>query len=304
MHRLLLRSGHDDADSGEKHTGTFRHQWYSTAQVQELLDLIAGRVDDVPLDVVALQLATIEYPEVTVEPFLVLLDSYASEFAERVTDDLPGEEFLRRLNAYLFEELEFRGNEADYYNAANSCLNEVLTSRVGIPITLSIVYIEIARRVGREVHGIGLPGHFLVQYVDQSMSVFIDPFHSGRFLEEADCYRIASAATGTDLPPDRAIIQPVSKRHIALRMLNNLRAVYFRREDVPKAIRVLDLLIDALPEGADVYKQRAICRLQLQEFRGAQSDFQTYLRLQPEADDRDQVRAQLMQIKSYLSTLQ
>ena len=281
----------------------FSHQWYSTAQMQELRELLAGRTDQLPMDVVALQIASIEFPELTVEPFLVLLDSYASEFTDRVSDGTGGEEFLTLLNEYLFDELGFAGNQDDYYNPGNSCLNEVLTKRVGIPITLSLVYMEIGRRLGRELHGIGLPGHFLVQFVDRDFSVFVDPFGGGRLLFPAECYELAASVTGVDMSGDVSVLQPVSKRHIALRMLNNLRGAYFRQQNAPKAVKVLDLLIEAMPDSADCYKQRAACLGLLQRYGAAKVDLESYLALAPEATDREQIEKQLNHIRRYLSAL-
>jgi regulator of sirC expression with transglutaminase-like and TPR domain len=265
--------------------------------MEELRELLRRDAASVPLDIAALQVANIEYPELQVEPFVVLLDSHATEFADRVDDDTPAEDFIELLNAYLFEELGFRGNSDNYYDPANSCLNEVLVRRTGIPITLSLIYIEIARRVGRQMHGIGLPGHFLVMLEDSEYRAYIDPFHGGQTLTEEECFELAREATGMDLGNDPALLEPVSNRHIVLRMLNNLRAVYFQRNDAQRAAKVLDLLIEATPDSAEEYKQRGVCRAQLGLVDSAREDLQTYLRLAPEAQDRAQVLAELERLR-------
>jgi regulator of sirC expression with transglutaminase-like and TPR domain len=272
--------------------------------VQELRELLVGETEEVQLDVAALQLATIEYPEVDVESFVLLLDSYAREAGERIDDGTSGEDFIHTLNHYLFDELGFRGNIGDYYNPANSCLNEVLASRTGIPITLSLVYMEISRRLGRTVLGIGLPGHFVVQYYDDGFSAFVDPFHEGRILFDVECFQLAKEITGADVSRNPDVLRPVSKRHIAVRMLNNLRAAYFRAQNPAKAVQVLDLLIEAMPGSPDEYRQRGICLSQMQNWRAARADFALYLRLAPGAPDRQQVEAQLAEITARLSTLQ
>lgn len=210
--------------------------------MRELLDLLAGRGESVPLDVAAFQIATIEHPAVLAGPYLELLDSHAAELGERIGGHTGGDEFVDLLNRYLVDELGFRGNEHDYYNPANSCLDSVLTERVGIPITLSVLYMEIARRLDRPIYGIGLPGHFLVQYNDGEYSTFIDPFHGGRLLLERECLVLANEVIGRGVSGDRSLVEPVSNRHIAIRMLNNLRAVYFRRQDPGKSMAVLELL--------------------------------------------------------------
>jgi regulator of sirC expression with transglutaminase-like and TPR domain len=272
--------------------------------VRELRELLTGESEHVPLDVAALQLAAIEYPEVSTGAFLQLLDSHAREIEERVSDETAGPQFIQTLNEYLFGELGFRGNSDDYYSPANSCLNEVLASRTGIPITLSLVYMEISRRLGRTVLGIGLPGHFIVQYYDDEFTAFIDPFNRGRVLFDIECYRLAKEVTGVDVSRNPDVLRPVSKRHIVVRMLNNLRAAYFRRQDPSKAIRVLDLLIEAMPDSAEEYKQRGMCLVQQQQFKAARRDLEFYLRLAPGAPDREQIEAHLTRINGWLSGLQ
>lgn len=269
--------------------------------MQELRELLQGGPGDPDLDLAVLQIATIEYPELSAESFLEVLDSYGRELKERLTPDADGEEFIHTMNQYMFEELCFQGNQAEYYHPANSCLNEVLIKRVGIPISLSVVYMEIARRVGRTVHGIGLPGHFLVQYEDAEVTAFIDPFHSGRLLFETECFDLAKEITGLDVSNDPNVLQPVSKRHILVRMLNNLRSVYFQRHESLKAIDVLTLLIEADPGSPDEYKQRGVCLAQLHRFEEARSDLEMYLRLSPDAPDRGPVSQQIHRITRYLA---
>ena len=180
----------------------------------------------------------------------------------------------------------------------------MLTKRVGIPISLSVVYMEIARRLGRTVHGIGLPGHFIVQYEDDLMTAFVDPFHAGRLMFDTECFDLAREITGLDVSADPAVLKPVSKRQILVRMLNNLRSVYFQRREPAKAVQVLGLLIEADPGSAEEYKQRGICLAQVHRFEEARQDLKTYLRLSPGAPDREPVRKQIERINQYLAALQ
>jgi regulator of sirC expression with transglutaminase-like and TPR domain len=272
--------------------------------VRELADLLARNDDSVPLDVAALQLATIEFPDITVEPFQQLLDSYARELGQRVSPSTDGEEFVGTFTEYLFDELGFEGNEDDYYDPANSCLNEVLTRRKGIPITLSVVCIEIARRLERPVFGIGLPGHFIVQYNDGAFATYVDPFNNGQLLLDNECYDLARRATGLQLRNDPALLAPVSTRQIVLRMLNNLRSAYFLRQEPQKALKVLDLLISADPSSAEEYKQRGIFRARLHLYQSARADFEKYLQLAPDAQDREEVTKQLQSLQDWMKRLQ
>ncbi|HYL74725.1 MAG TPA: transglutaminase-like domain-containing protein [Bryobacteraceae bacterium] len=257
----------------------------------------------VALDAAALEMAAIEQPQLDPAPCLAELDRIASEVATRLGANADGPKFIRTANEYLFEELGFRGNDSDYYDPRNSCLNEVLDRRTGIPITLSVVYIEVARRLRRPVFGIGLPGHFVVQYDDDEYSTFLDPFHGGKLLTRADCRALAREITGTDIDAEPGTLAPVSTRYILVRMLNNLRSAYFRAKNYAKATTVMDLLVEAFPENADYFKARGVARLHLREFSGAKRDLESYLRYSPEAEDRAQVTKQLEAIHRWLGRL-
>jgi regulator of sirC expression with transglutaminase-like and TPR domain len=268
------------------------------------MEALRAAIQDQPegrLDVAALEIARIETPDLDPAPFLAILDRIASEIAARVPASADGREFVRVTNDYLFGDLGFRGNEADYNDPRNSCLNYVLDRRTGIPITLSVVYVELARRLGRPVTGVGLPGHFIVQYDDADFSVYIDPFHSGRLLSAEDCLQLARDRTGENA--DVTALAPVGARYIVVRMLNNLRSSYFRGKQFGKMVAVTDLLIEAFPENAEYYKARGVARLRMRQFRGAHEDLELYLQYSPDAQDRAQVTAQLGAIHRWLGRL-
>ncbi len=270
----------------------------------ELLpDLLAGRRDDVELDRAALELATIEYPSLDIQPFLELLDSHAAELAGRLHPGIVGADFLLATNHYLFEELGFAGNTKDYYDPRNSCLNDVLTERVGIPITLSVVYIEIARRLGRPMRGVGLPSHFIVRYDDGAFSTFLDPFHGGRLLTTADCFALVREVSGTEMEFDARLLDPVGTRQILYRMINNLVNAYQARGAHAKSIQLLDLLVQANPDNAGLYRQRGIIHLQSERMSAARADLHSYLDLVPDAADRPQIEEQLRAIQRWLASV-
>ncbi len=257
----------------------------------------------VMLDDAALAMARIQFPELRPEPYLDRLDQMARELSRRLGPSPSGPKFLDLANHYLFRELGFRGNQADYDDPRNSCLNEVLDRRLGLPITLSVLYIEVARRLGQPVSGIGLPGHFVARFDDGEFSSYIDPFHEGKLLSEADCLTLAREITGVDAASDPSALAPVGVRYILVRMLNNLRAAYFRRKEYAKASAALDLLIEEFPANAEYYKARGVARLELREFGAARSDLTAYLKHSPDAADRDQVARQLQAIHRWLGRL-
>lgn len=271
--------------------------------MQQLIDVLLGRDGAVGLDRAALWLATIEHPGLEFSPYLELLDSHAAELGARLHSCNDGVEFVAVANDYLFEELGFAGNAGHYYDPDNSCLNQVLVSRTGIPITLSLVYMEIARRLGRPVFGIGLPGHFIVKYDDGVFSAFIDPFHKGAFLSQTECFDLASEALGRDVTPDPRILGPMSQRHILMRMCYNMRGVYFQRREYPKALQVLDILLAADPRSADDHRHRGLLHLQMKNMRAAKDDLEAYLRLSPAAEDYGPISRQVIAINQFLAGL-
>jgi len=271
--------------------------------VQSLLEALKSETSQAPLDVPALELATIEFPSLVVPHFVEILDSHAIELSERITDEMDGEEFVHTCNDYLFDELGFIGNDDDYYNSHNSCLNEVLAHRTGIPISLSIVYLEIARRLAKPVYGVGLPGHFVVKYDDGIYETYIDVFHGGRLMTAGECMDLAKETAGTDVSYGDEILQPVGSRQILIRMLNNLRLIYFRTKEHYKTAEVLNLLIEAMPDSADEHLQRAVVSGQLRRFRAAVKDFEAYLRLDPKTPNRGEIERQIELIQRYLDQL-
>jgi regulator of sirC expression with transglutaminase-like and TPR domain len=272
-------------------------------RVQRLLDALKHERSAVTLDVAALELAAIEFPGLDLEASFFRLDNIAEQIDSQLTRNATSLDFIRAANEILFDVLQFRGNEEDYYDPRNSCLNSVLMRRLGIPISLSVVYIEVARRLGRPVYGVGLPGHFIVAYEDAEARYWVDPFNRGRILSFADCCALAKQNASVDLRSNPALLAPVHKRQILVRMLSNLKAIYLRGEAFEKARQVLDLLIDAMPEYPEEYRHRGIVHLRQLNHRAAKADLETYLRLEPNSPEREQVEKQLLLIKRWKAGL-
>jgi len=271
--------------------------------VQRLLDALRDEHSKVTLDVAALELASIEFPGLDLGAAEFRLDNLAEQIESQLTPGASGLDFIKTCNELLFEVLQFRGNEEEYYDPRNSCLNSVLMRRLGIPISLSVVYMEIARRLGRPIYGVGLPGHFIVAYEDAQERYWIDPFHAGRILSFADCAAVAKQTSGVDLRSNPAVLAPVSMRQILVRMLSNLKAIYLRGEAFDKARQVLDILIDAMPEYAEEYRHRGLVHLRQLNHRAAKTDLETYLRLEPNSPEREQVEKELVLIERWKAGL-
>jgi regulator of sirC expression with transglutaminase-like and TPR domain len=265
--------------------------------------------DDAPkvrLDRAALELATIQYPGLKAQPFLDQLNELASRLGDRLRNFNDGRDFVETAQRYLFQELGFHGNEADYFDPLNSCLNQVLERRTGIPITLSVMYMEIARRLAMPVFGIGLPRHFIVEFDDGNYATYIDPYNGGRAISANECFALAGARVA-----DPSLLRRVSKKQIVMRMLQNLHGGYLRREDWAHAVESLDLLIlgfsggtpvDA-PDLASAFKRRGLLLMELKRYQDARRDLEKYLAMQPDAVDRDEIRKQLEGIHRWLGRL-
>jgi regulator of sirC expression with transglutaminase-like and TPR domain len=240
------------------------------------------------LDRAALDLATIHFPDLNPEPFLDQLNDLASRLGDRLRNFNDGRDFVETAERFLFGELGFHGNEEDFFDPLNSCLNQVLERRTGLPITLSVMYMEIARRLQMPVFGIGLPRHFVLQFDDGDYSTYIDPFHGGRTITARDCFTLAGAEVA-----DPALLQRVTQKQIAVRMLQNLHRGYVRSRDFERAVATLDLMIAAAPDTEEWYKARGALLLKVGRVQAARRDFEAYLAMAPEAQDRALVIQQL-----------
>lgn len=237
--------------------------------------------DETPnLDEAALQIARIEYPGLPMEPWLAELDYHAEEIRRRNTRS-----FRVGAHEYLFGELGYAGNEADYYNAHNSCLNYVMESRRGIPITMCILYMELGRRLGVQVDGIGAPGHFLVRLEEEDDTYYLDIYDRGRIREDVE------------EEVDARYLVAAPKRMILIRMLNNLRMIYLQRQAWSKASEVLSLLLEADPVDADALRQRAATLAATHRFHAAAQDLDRYLQLRPFDPDKTELQEQIARLR-------
>jgi regulator of sirC expression with transglutaminase-like and TPR domain len=199
------------------------------------LALLAGDEEALELDQAALEVATLDRPGLDPGGVLRILDTWAAAINSRLSPSAGGAHFLSTVNRFLFEETGLGGDIEDYYAPANSCLDQVLERRKGLPLTLSVIYLEIARRLLRPVYGIPLPAHFLCQYNDGLVKVYIDVFDGGRLLTEDDCLDLIEKLTNRRLESTPLLFAPATKRQVVARMLNNLFSAYRRLGDLRKA---------------------------------------------------------------------
>jgi regulator of sirC expression with transglutaminase-like and TPR domain len=248
------------------------------------------------------------YPNLDPGALLARLDEMSTAlFSLRLEEKSPLEQ-ARVLGEHVYDTLGFRGNEADYYDPKNSLLSDVLDRKLGIPITLAIVYCEIARRVGVPARGVGFPGHFLVRLdppgTPRDPPLVIDPFFQGRVLDDEAIGRLLRRALGPEEPLHLAQhLAPASARSMLVRILTNIKAIYVTRGDHARAHLAADRILLFTPNAAGLLRERGALAARLGAHESARADLRRALELEPEASEARAVRAQLAELERKGRTL-
>jgi regulator of sirC expression with transglutaminase-like and TPR domain len=260
----------------------------------------------------ALVIARVEYPRLDAPRYLSRLDEMGEAARRRIEQHAADSTnrgalaAIAALNAYLFDEERFVGNREKYEDPRNSCLNEVLERRTGIPITLSLLYMEVARRAGLQIDGINFPGHFLVRCPDataMSSGTIIDPFHRGALLSEHDCRMLLQRHVGSEVAFDSSLLAPATRPQIIVRMLLNLKRIYVHMRSFPQARQVTEMLLALSPSALSELRDRGLLAYHLNDLSGALRDLQTYLKLSSMSDLDDEERQEHEQIWEHVKTL-
>lgn len=265
--------------------------------------------DDAGLADLALAIAAIEYPHLDPAPTLHALDDLARAIAPQLTPGAPLDVRGTELANVLFRERGFRGNREQYYDPRNSCLNDVLERRTGIPISLSVVMMEVGARLGIAVEGVGFPGHFLVRVPAAGGGVLIDPFDGGATIDTtALLARLEGTVRDEAGRPARLTSVPAeylrttSRLGIAGRMLRNLLAIYLQGSNHAAALSAVDLLLVLDPTNTDDLRTRGLLYERLDCHAAAAEDLRRYLDMAPEADDADEMRGRLSRLADQTPT--
>ena len=270
--------------------------------LRELATLVSrpdGRLD---LARAALTIARWEYPALEVDASLERLDGLARgvDGSRRSTDPLGR---LHRLREYLFVEQGFAGNREDYYDPRNSFLNDVLDRRQGIPITLSLVLIEVGKRLGLAVEGIGLPGHFIAGARLDDSQIFLDPFNGGALLTPESCEKLVGRVLGRKVTLTDEHYAPVSGRQLLGRMLVNLKAIYWQRHAWDKVVGAIDRLLVLDSKAAGEWRDRGIAWSNMGEIQRSLADWERYLTEFPNTKDHEAVKGHLRKARQKLAQL-
>jgi regulator of sirC expression with transglutaminase-like and TPR domain len=273
---------------------------------QEFRDAVDRPDEALDLARAALAIARTDYHDLNIAGYISRLDRLSAQVLRRLG---PGpvhnvQQSIAALNHVLFEEEGYRGNRDDYFDPKNSFLNEVIDRKRGIPITLSVLYIEVARRIGVELQGVGFPGHFLVKYADGREEIIIDPFNRGEIRSLNEVKRLLQELYGGRIAFHPGLLDGVRRKQILRRILNNLKGIYLRDQDLLKALSVLQRLLILDPNSAEDLRDRGAVYLGLECFNQALEDLEGYLRLSPEAEDVVEVRERVIELRKQVTKIQ
>jgi regulator of sirC expression with transglutaminase-like and TPR domain len=258
-------------------------------------ELLSLDDEQINLAEATLLIAAEEYTNLNIKDYLAKLDHFGDLARERAAGARDASDVISALNSTLFEELGFHGNRDSYYDPRNSFLNQVIDRRTGIPITLTVVYIEVAKRIGFKVQGVGLPYHFIAKHEAENGDIFIDPFNEGRLLNAADCAELVTEIShGQDeLQPEH--LKAVSNKRILARILLNLLGLY-KANDPRRALATIERLLLINPDYTPHIRLRGLLLASAGDHTRAIAELERYLALVPDADDAGTIREQIKSI--------
>jgi regulator of sirC expression with transglutaminase-like and TPR domain len=250
------------------------------------------------LDRAALTMAWEEYPGLDVLQYLRKLDTLAARAEVLLGVERSAIGVIEGINEVLFVQEGLRGNDEDYYDPRNSYLNEVLDRGLGIPISLSVIYMEVAKRINFPVKGVGFPGHFLIKHVADDRDIVIDAFDRGRILSEKDCQELLDKIYGGTVSMNASLLQPMEKRAILTRMLFNLKGVYIQKENYYKALSIINKILMLNPGTPSEIRDRGLVYMQTSLFAEALADLESYLDLSIAPEDSAYIQNHIKMLRS------
>lgn len=245
--------------------------------LQSFSEIAALGEEAFSLDRAALAIALEEYPHLDIQEYLRRLDTLAARAEVLAGIDRKAINIIESINEVLFVQEGLRGNSDDYYDPRNSYLNDVMDRRLGIPISLSVIYMELARRMDFSVDGIGFPGHFLVKHVGEDQDIVIDPYNLGRILTHADCQELLDKIYEGGVSMNESMLHAMEKRTIITRMLYNLKSIHIQKERYPKALSAIEKILMLNPGVSSEIRDRGLMYMQTGLFAKALADLESYL---------------------------
>jgi regulator of sirC expression with transglutaminase-like and TPR domain len=248
----------------------------------------------------ALLVAAENDPSLDVDAEMARLEQWAHELGRRIDPSWNNLQRLARLRTFMYEDLGFKGDVRGYYSPANSLLHSVMSRRLGIPLTLSIVFMEIGWRIGVPFEGVGFPGHFLVRLTGEPGDLLLDPYDHGASVHEEDCRRMIELTTGGTVPYDPSMIRSLGKRDMIARLLFNLKVSCLKANDDPGALSAVERLLLLHPNDPPELRDRGLLLYRMDRYRDARSSLLAYLRARPDALDREVIERHLSALEMML----
>jgi regulator of sirC expression with transglutaminase-like and TPR domain len=281
------------------------------AALQPFAELISREDARIDLARACLLIAQDAYPALEVERYMGEIERMATRLRARLGQTDAAEDRIVALNQLLYEELGYWGNTEDYYDPRNSYLNEVIDRRTGIPITMSILYMELGRRIGLPVEGVSFPGHFLVRVRLRGGMLVLDPFSGGAPQSEDELRnrvkRVIPDGVADDLPaselPLDQFLEPATNRQILSRVLRNLKGIYRKDNKPERMLDVLNRMLLVTPDASAELRDRGYVYQRLECYRAAFKDLTDYAEREPDAPDLDEVRSKLMELSTLCARL-
>ena len=279
--------------------------------LQPFAQLISQEDARIDLSRACLLIAQDAYPDLDVERYIGEIERMATRVRARLAPTAAGEDRVVALNQLLYEELGYWGNTEDYYDPRNSYLNEVIDRRTGMPITMSILYMELGRRIGLPVEGVSFPGHFLVRVRLRGGMLVLDPFSGGAPQSEDELRsrvkRVIPDGVADDLPaselPLDQFLEPATNRQILARVLRNLKGIYRKANKPERMLDVLNRMLLVTPDASAELRDRGYVYQRLECYRAAFKDLTDYAEREPDAPDLDEVRSKLMELSALCARL-
>lgn len=261
-------------------------------------------IADVDLARGALLIAAEAYPDLIIEDWMARLDELGRRFAERVPEGAGWSTQLSILNRFLFREEGFTGSDAEVFDPRDSYLNEVLVRKTGIPITLSLVFMEVGRRAGMDIQGVSFPGHFLVKMEVPGGEVVMDPYNGGIPLtvEQLES-RLRDVYLDQPFPPLEDVLVTADNKAILARVLRNLKTWYLHESDWMRALSALDRMLLLEPDSLEELRERGEVYWQLECFRAAYADLERYLKLAPDAEEALELHEKIVLLQKLAANL-
>ena len=257
---------------------------------ERFAELVSGSDASLDLARAALLIAAEEYPQLVPEPYLHRLDLFAEQVKDRLNDETAPPVVLNEISKLLFDEEGFRGNAEAYYDPRNSFLNDVLDRKLGIPLTLGIVFLEVGWRLDLPLRGVNFPGHFLLRYEGEAFRLLVDPFHHGQIRFEDQAQELLDRVYGGSVPMQADYLRGATKHDVLVRLLANLKTIYLNTRDDVKALAAIDRILLIKPDAAEEIRDRGMVLARTGKIDEAIQALSRYLEIMPSAPDATRVK--------------